>query len=58
MLDGYRGIVQCDGYRAYKTIADKAPGEAITLAFCWAQMQNRPAEPYTDGVRRFRRYRS
>ncbi len=24
LLDGYRGIVQCDGYAAYKTIADKA----------------------------------
>jgi hypothetical protein len=34
LLDGYRGVVQCDGYAAYKTIADKAPGEAITLAFC------------------------
>jgi hypothetical protein len=34
LLDGYRGIVQCDGYAAYKTIADKASGEAITLAFC------------------------
>ena len=25
LLAGYRGIVQCDGYAAYKTIADKAP---------------------------------
>jgi hypothetical protein len=33
LLDSYRGIVQCDGYAAYKTIADKAPGKAITLAF-------------------------
>ena len=39
LLDGYRGIVQCDGYAAYKTIADKAPGEAITLAFCWAHLR-------------------
>jgi hypothetical protein len=41
LLDGYRGIVQCDGYAAYKTIADKAPGEAITLAFCWAHLRRR-----------------
>ncbi len=39
LLDGYRGIVQCDGYAAYKTIAKKAPGEAITLAFCWAHLR-------------------
>ena len=36
LLDGYRGVVQCDGYAAYKTIADAAPDAAITLAFCWA----------------------
>ncbi|MGB6538831.1 MAG: IS66 family transposase, partial [Xanthobacteraceae bacterium] len=41
LLDGYRGIVQCDGYAAYKTIADKAPDEAITLAFCWAHLRRR-----------------
>ena len=33
LLDGYRGIVQCDGYSAYKKIAAKAPDEAVTLAF-------------------------
>jgi transposase len=37
LLDGYRGIVQCDGYAAYKT--KKTPGEAITLAFCWAHLR-------------------
>jgi len=41
LLDGYRGIVQCDGYVAYKTIVDKAPGEAITLAFCWAHLRRK-----------------
>jgi transposase len=38
LLKGYRGIVQCDGYTAYKTIA-ATPGEAITLAFCWAHLR-------------------
>ena len=41
LLDRYRGIVQCDGYGAYKTIAAAAPGEAITLAFCWAHLRRR-----------------
>jgi hypothetical protein len=39
LLDSYRGIVQCDGYAAYKTIADKAPGGTITLAFCGAHLR-------------------
>lgn len=39
LLDGYRGIVQCDGYAAYKTIAAAAPEEGITLAFCWSHLR-------------------
>jgi hypothetical protein len=41
LLDGYRGIVQCDGYSVYKTVAETAPGAAITLAFCWAHLRRR-----------------
>jgi transposase len=42
MLESYRGIVQCDGYAAYKTIADEARlGDAITLAFCWAHLRRK-----------------
>jgi transposase len=41
LLDHYRGIVQCDGYAAYKTIANAACDEAITLAFCWAHLRRR-----------------
>jgi hypothetical protein len=41
LLDHYRGIVQCDGYVAYKTIANAARDEAITLAFCWAHLRRR-----------------
>jgi transposase len=39
LLDNYRGVVQCDGYAAYKTIAHKACSAAITLAFCWAHLR-------------------
>jgi transposase len=39
LLERYRGIVQCDGYAAYKTIANTACAEAITLAFCWAHLR-------------------
>ena len=42
LLETYCGIVQCDGYAAYKTIADAAYlGEAITLAFCWAHLRRK-----------------
>src|SRR6202790_5338098 len=41
LLDRYRGIVQCDGYVAYKSIANATRDEAITLAFCWAHVRRR-----------------
>jgi transposase len=34
LLAGYRGILQCDGYAAYKSLA--AADDGITLAFCWS----------------------
>jgi transposase len=48
LLDGYRGIVQCDGYAAYKAVADKTP-EAITLAFCWAHLRRQFFDIAKDG---------
>ena len=42
LLESYRGIVQCDGYAAYKAIADDArTGDAITLAFCWVHLRRK-----------------
>jgi transposase len=41
LLDGYRGVVQCDGYAAYKKLAAEAPDETITLAFCWSHLRRR-----------------
>ena len=42
LLDTYHGIVQCDGYAAYKNIANAAYlGDAITLAFCWAHLRRK-----------------
>jgi len=49
LLDPYRGIVQCDGYAAYKTIAAAASGEAITLAFCWAHLRRKFFDIAKDG---------
>jgi transposase len=41
LLGGYRGILQCDGYQPYKTLAlatGNAP-PAMTLAFCWSHLR-------------------
>ena len=39
-LAGYAGIVQCDGYGAYKQLGDPArAGGPATLAFCWAHVR-------------------
>jgi transposase len=37
LLADYRGIVQCDGYRAYQ----KLDPNQVTLAFCWAHLRRR-----------------
>jgi transposase len=36
LLAGYRGILQCDGYAAYKALAT---GDCMTLAFCWSHVR-------------------
>ncbi len=41
LLDGYSGVVQCDGYAAYQKLAAEAPSDAITLAFCWSHLRRR-----------------
>jgi len=42
LLAGYRGIVQCDGYAAYKQLAHRGrAGNAVILAFCWAHWRRR-----------------
>lgn len=43
LLEGYRGIIHCDGYQAYKTMTDAARVETLptgaTLAFCWSHLR-------------------
>jgi hypothetical protein len=40
---GLRPQQASDGYAGYKTIANAASDEAITLAFCWAHLPRGPA---------------
>lgn len=48
LLDGFAGVVQCDGYAAYKTLVSPARSKdtanAITLAFCWSHWRRRFVE--------------
>jgi|GEM_PF-2322047 len=40
LLGGYRGILQCDGYAAYKKFGgSKSAAPAVTLAFCWSHVR-------------------
>ena len=40
LLGGYRGILQCDGYAAYKKLGgSKSADSSITLAFCWSHVR-------------------
>lgn len=46
LLGGYRGILQCDGYAAYKKLARaerdgdlKRNAPAVTLVFCWSHVR-------------------
>ena len=42
LLAAYRGIVQCDGYAAYKQVAHRGrAGNAVILAFCWSHWRRR-----------------
>jgi transposase len=50
LLDGYSGIVQCDGYAAYKKLADAGHnGGPVTLAFCTAHWRRKFYEVAAKG---------
>jgi transposase len=40
LLGGYRGLLQCDGYAAYKKLAaPRTSNHGVTLAFCWSHVR-------------------
>jgi len=43
LLEGYHGVIHCDGYQAYKTMTNGARADAlsadVTLAFCWSHLR-------------------
>ncbi|MGY2933041.1 hypothetical protein ACVWZ6_002643 [Bradyrhizobium sp. GM6.1] len=41
LLEGFRGIIRCNGYQAYKTMTRETRADALsgTLAFCWSHLR-------------------
>jgi hypothetical protein len=61
LLKGYTGVLQTDGYAAYRSLADpKRGGGPVTLAFCWAHWRRQffdiakspPAPIATEALKR------
>jgi transposase len=61
LLKGYSGVLQTDGYAAYRSLADpKRVGGPVTLAFCWAHWRRQffdiakspPAPIATEALKR------
>jgi hypothetical protein len=61
LLRGYSGVLQTDGYAAYRSLADpKRAGGPATLAFCWANWRRQwfdlakspPAPIATEALKR------
>lgn len=48
-LDGYRGILQVDGYTAYNRLARPGGNDAVTLAGCWSHVRRKFYELHIAG---------
>lgn len=50
-LAGWRGILQCDGYNAYRRLAKAdRPGGPATLAGCWSHLRREFYKLHVEGV--------
>jgi transposase len=60
LLSGYAGLLQCDGYAAYKSLAVPKEGQpSATLVYCWAHVRRefydlakKKTAPIAEGVLR------
>ena len=48
-IDGYRGILQVDGYAAYNRLARPGGNDAVTLAGCWSHVRRKFHELHIGG---------
>jgi transposase len=50
LLDGFTGVLQVDGYAAYKQLtASSRIGGPVTLAYCWSHLRRKFYEVYVGG---------
>jgi transposase len=50
LLDGFNGVLQVDGYAAYKKLAAPArPGGPVTLVCCWSHLRRQFYEVFVGG---------
>lgn len=40
-LAGFKGVLQCDGYSSFFTLAKERPDRDVTVAQCWAHLRRR-----------------
>jgi transposase len=50
MLKDYKGVVQCDGYKAYSSFAKAPEAKGIQWLGCWAHARRKFAEAQDDSV--------
>ena len=51
LLAGFTGVLQVDGYAAYKQLAAPTrPGGPVTLAYCWSHLRRQFYEVYVGGL--------
>jgi transposase len=49
LLQNFSGVIQCDGYGAYKTLA-KRRGNDVTLSHCWSHVRREFIDLSKDGL--------
>ena len=50
LLDGFSGVLQVDGYAAYKKLTEATrDGGPVTLAYCWSHLRRQFYEIYVGG---------
>ena len=49
LLKDFRGVIQCDGYGAYKALAKRRPNEVV-LAHCWSHVRRDFIDLSKDGL--------
>ena len=49
-LAGFAGLLQCDGYSAYRRLADPRRNRPVTIAACWSHLRRKFYELHVAGL--------